>query len=174
MMRTLETDLWLPRGIDDVFAFFGDAMNLERITPKFLNFRVLTPSPIAMGAGTLIDYRISLRGVPMRWRTLISAWEPPVRFVDEQLKGPYWTWIHEHTFEAEARGGVMGTRCRDVVRYDAPGGSLVHRLLVRPDLERIFRYRQAAMLEIMGGAAGQATRAREGGGVGGGVGVGVA
>jgi ligand-binding SRPBCC domain-containing protein len=151
MVHTLETDTWLPRPIDEVFAFFGDAHNLQRITPPFLNFRILTPAPITMGVGTLIDYRIKLRGVPITWRTRISAWEPSRRFIDEQLKGPYRTWIHEHTFEPETRGGVAGTLCRDVVTYSAPGGSLIHRTLVRPDLERIFRYRQSAMHEIMGG-----------------------
>jgi len=150
MLRTLETDLWLPRPIDEVFAFFADADNLQRITPPLLNFRIVTPMPIPMAAGTLIDYRISLRGFPMRWRTLISVWEPPFRFVDEQLKGPYSTWIHEHTFARETREGVEGTRCKDIVRYASLGGGIIHRVLVRPDLERIFRYRQAAMLEIMG------------------------
>lgn len=151
MVHTLETDTWLARPIDEVFAFFGDAHNLQRITPPFLNFRILTPAPITMGVGTLIDYRIKLRGVPITWRTRISAWEPSRRFIDEQLKGPYRTWIHEHTFEPETRDGVAGTLCRDLVTYSAPGGSLIHRTLVRPDLERIFRYRQRAMHEIMGG-----------------------
>lgn len=153
MMHTLETETWLARPIDEVFAFFAQAHNLQRITPGFLDFRILTPAPIAMGVGTRIDYRIRLRGISMRWRTHISAWEPPHRFIDEQLKGPYRTWIHEHTFEQEARNGVQGTRCRDLVRYDAPGGPLIHRVLVRPDLERIFRYRQASMQQIMGAPA---------------------
>ena len=153
MMRTLETSTWIPRPIDEVFAFFADASNLQRITPAFLDFRILTPAPIAMGEGALIDYRIRLRGVGITWRTRISAWEPPHRFVDEQLKGPYRVWIHEHTFEPLVRDATLGTLCSDLVRYDAPGGALVHRLLVRPDLERIFRYRQATMLKIMGTTA---------------------
>ena len=152
-MHTLETDTWLARPIDEVFAFFGDAFNLQRITPRFLDFRIITPAPIVMGVGTLIDYRIKLRGVPIRWRTRIAAWEPSRRFVDEQLKGPYRVWIHEHTFESQSRDGVAGTLCRDRVQYDVPGGALVHRTLMRPDLERIFRYRQSAMQKIISGPA---------------------
>lgn len=147
----LLASVWLSRPIDEVFAFFADAMNLQRITPPFLHFRVLTPPPIAMAKGSRIDYRIALHGIPIRWRTEITAWEPPFRFIDEQLKGPYSLWRHEHTFRAE--GG--GTRCDDHVIYDAPGGPLIHALLVRPDLERIFRFRQRTMLEIFGGREGE-------------------
>lgn len=135
--------IWLPRAIGEVFAFFGDAYNLEAITPGFLGFRVLTPQPIEMRAGTLIDYRIQLRGLPLKWRTLISVWEPPGRFVDEQLRGPYRLWRHEHRF-VESEGGTL---CTDRVEFDAVGGPLVHRWLIAPDLLRIFRFRQAAMIE---------------------------
>lgn len=144
----LESEVEIPRPIGVVFDFFADARNLESITPPWLNFRILTPMPVEMRAGALIDYRIGLRGVPIRWRTRIAAWEPPVRFVDEQLRGPYRLWEHEHRFEPTAGG----TRVIDVVRYAVPGWVLapvVHRALVRPDLERIFEYRRVRMVELL-------------------------
>jgi len=138
-MKTFEfrTELWLPRPRKEIFAFFGDAYNLQAITPPWLNFEVLTPAPIPMAAGTLIDYRLRVRGVPLRWRTRINAWEPPFRFQDEQLRGPYRLWIHEHRFED--RDG--GTLCRDEVHYAVPGGSLMNWLWVRRDVQTIFDYR---------------------------------
>jgi len=140
--HTLEREVWIPRPVGEVFAFFADPANLEALTPAFLNFRVLTPG-VVLREGAVIDYRIRLRGVPIRWRSLIRAWEPGVRFVDEQLKGPYRVWVHEHTFTA--RDG--GTLCGDRVTYAVPLGWMVHRWLVRPDLERIFAYRRARLLE---------------------------
>lgn len=134
----LETDFWLPHPRDAVFDFFADATNLEAITPPWLNFRITTPLPIEMRPGALIDYRLRLHGVPLQWRTEIAVWEPPFRFVDQQLRGPYRLWRHLHTFE-EHDGG---TRCRDVVDYAFFGGPLVHALLVKRDLERIFAYRE--------------------------------
>lgn len=144
---TLTNELWLPAPPWDVFPFFADAFNLERITPPMLRFRVLTAPPIAMGVGTLLDYRVRLRGVPMRWQSEITAWEPPHRFVDEQRRGPYRLWVHEHTFAAQDGGTVA----RDNVRYAVPGGVLVQRLFVAPDLRRIFEYRSAALREIFSG-----------------------
>lgn len=138
----LETSLWVPRPPEVVFPFFAEASNLGRITPPFLHFRILTPLPIRMDRGTLIDYRIRLRGIPFGWRTAITAWEPPRRFVDEQLRGPYRLWIHEHTF-TEENGGTL---CGDRVTYRVPGGRLVERWLVRGDLGRIFQFR-ARVLE---------------------------
>ena len=140
------SELWLPRPRAEVFAFFGDALNLQAITPDFLNFQVLTPRPIEMRAGTLIDYKLRVRGIPLRWRTLIREWEPPFRFVDEQLRGPYRQWIHEHTFE-ERDGGTLA---RDVVRYSVFGGALVDRLFVRRDVENIFAYREKRLKELLG------------------------
>ena len=131
------SELWLPVLPDKLFPFFADASNLEMITPGWLHLRILTPLPIEMCEGTLIDYRLRIHGVPIRWRTLISAWEPPRRFVDEQVRGPYRLWIHEHTFEP--REG--GTLVRDHVRYAVPADWLVHRWFVRPDIERIFAHR---------------------------------
>ena len=96
---TLDTELFLPRPREEVFPFFADAFNLEAITPPFLRFKVTTEAPIEMQVGALIDYKLRLHGIPITWRTRIAAWEPPYRFVDEQLKGPYSLWRHEHTFE---------------------------------------------------------------------------
>jgi ligand-binding SRPBCC domain-containing protein len=141
MSYRLSRSLLVPKPIDEVFEFFGDARNLERLTPGFLNFKILTPQPIVMRPGTMIDYRISLRGLPMRWRSEITEWNPPYSFVDEQRKGPYRTWVHRHTFAEEAGG----TRVTDDVDYDVLGGALVHTLFVKRDLERIFNYRLAVL-----------------------------
>ena len=132
---------------DEVFPFFGDAGNLEAITPPWLGFGVTTPQPIAMAPGTLIEYRLRLHGVPIRWRTRIAVWEPPTRFVDVQLSGPYKLWHHTHEFEPTADG--RGTLMRDTVRYAlpfGPFGELARRLVVERDLERIFDFRQKAVL----------------------------
>jgi ligand-binding SRPBCC domain-containing protein len=138
----------MPR--EQVFAFFADAANLERITPPELRFRILTPQPIAMGEGTLIDYRLRLFGVPLRWQARIVRWQPPSGFVDEQLYGPYRVWEHTHWFRD--REGT--TIVEDVVRYGlpfAPFGEVFHPL-VRLQLERIFRFRRSAVLEcLLGG-----------------------
>jgi len=133
---------------EEVFPFFADAANLEFLTPSLLHFRVLTPR-IEMREGALIDYRLRIRGVPVGWRTEIEMWEPPLRFVDRQVKGPYRLWRHLHTFE-EMDGGTL---CGDVVEYElpaVPGRGLVHKWLVRPDLERIFDYRAERMQERFG------------------------
>jgi ligand-binding SRPBCC domain-containing protein len=145
-VRLLETSLWVPRTPEDLFPFFADAANLNVLTPPWLDFKIVTPLPIDMKQGVLIDYRIGLKGVPMKWRTLISAWEPPVRFIDEQIKGPYSLWRHEHIFVPD-RGG---TNCIDRVSYSHWGGPLAEKLLVRPDLERIFAYRKEKMAELFG------------------------
>jgi ligand-binding SRPBCC domain-containing protein len=101
-----------------------------------------------MGEGTIIDYRLKLHGVPLRWRSEITGWDPPVKFVDEQRRGPYRHWIHEHTFESV---GARRTIVRDRVRYAVPGGRLVHRLFVAPDLERVFAYRAEKLNQIFHG-----------------------
>jgi ligand-binding SRPBCC domain-containing protein len=137
----LSTTAWLPPPVDVVFPFFGDAHNLNLLTPPWLQFEIVTPKPIPMHAGTLIDYRIRLRLLRMRWRTRISLWEPNRRFVDEQVRGPYLEWIHVHTFDSVDGGTLM----RDVVRYRVPGGALINSLLVRRDVASIFRYRLTAL-----------------------------
>src|SRR5438874_1135995 len=93
----IEREQWLSRPIEEVFAFFGDATNLEAITPEWLRFSVITPSPVVMTTGSLIEYRLRWRCLPLRWTTIIEAWEPPHRFVDTQLEGPYRLWHHTHT-----------------------------------------------------------------------------
>jgi hypothetical protein len=105
----LETETTIPASRKNVFAFFSDASNLGRLTPPSLGLRILTPLPIRMGEGALIDYRILLRGLPMRWRTRICRWNPPFEFIDEQLKGPYRRWIHHHTFEERDSRTSAGT-----------------------------------------------------------------
>lgn len=137
----------VPTALDETFAFFADAWNLERITPPILRFRIVTPAPITMRVGTLIDYRLRLRGIPVRWRTEITAWDPPRSFTDVQLRGPYRKWMHRHDFVEEDGG----TRVNDTVAYAVPGGALVDRLIVRPDLDRIFGYRRRAIRELLGG-----------------------
>lgn len=130
--------------LDEVFTFFSDARNLEHLTPPWLRFEVLTPEPIEMTAGALIDYRLRWRGLPIRWRTEIEVWEPTVRFVDRQIRGPYRLWRHEHLFE-EHRGGTM---VEDRVEYAAIGGRLAHNLVVNRDVETIFAYRRGALKSI--------------------------
>jgi ligand-binding SRPBCC domain-containing protein len=144
--RVLTAELWLPKALSSVFPFFADAGNLQRITPEWVNFRVLTPLPIEMREGALIDYRIKVRGVPLGWRTRITGWDPPRRFEDVQVRGPYVKWEHEHTFE-EVDGGTM---CRDRVRYRSPLGWILHPLVVDRDVRRIFEYRQARLAEVFG------------------------
>ena len=143
--RTFTASQWVAAPLDETFAFFADAWNLERITPPLLRFRIVTPAPIAMRAGTLIDYSLRLRGIPLRWRSEITAWDPPHGFTDVQLRGPYRKWVHRHEFRAE-KGG---TRVEDHVRYAVPGGALVDRLIVRPDLVRIFAYRREAIRALL-------------------------
>ncbi|MCL4179451.1 MAG: SRPBCC family protein [Verrucomicrobia bacterium] len=139
-----ETELWLPRRRDEIFPFFAEARNLERITPPWLKFEVLTPAPIEIRAGTLIDYRIRVHGVPIRWRTEIAEWDPPQRFVDRQLRGPYLLWHHTHTL-VERDGG---TSFHDRVRYRPRGSALIHWLFVRRDVARIFQYREQRLREL--------------------------
>ena len=138
----------LPGTPDEVFGLFADALNLEPLTPPWLRFRVLTPPPIAMRAGTILDYRLRLHGAPVRWRTRIERWEPPHAFVDVQVRGPYRLWHHTHTFEPCEGGTLM----RDVVRYAlplGPLGSLAHAAFVRRDLKRIFDFRHAAVAQML-------------------------
>jgi ligand-binding SRPBCC domain-containing protein len=126
--------------LDQVFAFFADPANLDRLTPPWLHFRMLTPPPIEMRIGLRIEYRIRWRGWPVRWLTEIEDWTPGRRFVDRQLRGPYRLWHHTHTFSSV--GGA--TQMDDVVRYALPAGALgrfAHALLIRRDLERIFDFR---------------------------------
>lgn len=148
----LHAEVRLARPIDQVFPFFADAHNLDRLTPPHLNFEILTPAPINMAPGTLIDYRIRLRALPMRWRTRITEWDPPHGFADEQLRGPYRWWIHRHRFIPDGDGTIM----TDTVDYGVPGGPLaplINSLMVQRDVRRIFEYRTIAITEIFGPTA---------------------
>ena len=143
----LTSELLLPAPRDEVFAFFADARQLETITPPWLHFHVLTEPPITLGEGAVIDYRLRLRGIPLRWRSKISGWNPPFGFVDEQLRGPYRWWRHEHTFTEQDGQTLVG----DKVDYGVPGGALVHQLIVCRDVEQIFGFRIARLREIFAG-----------------------
>jgi len=143
-IRTLDSEVWLARPIQEVFAFFSDAANLESITPPWLKFQIQTTHPLEMCRGTLIDYRLRLHGIPLSWRSEITVWEPPHRFVDKQVRGPYRLWHHEHTFSEEDGGTIV----RDHVDYAAPGGWLIQKILVSREVARIFEFRRRKLSEI--------------------------
>ncbi len=148
MTYQLERRQFNPRPLADVFPFFADAANLEAITPPALHFRILTPRPIQIRAGTLIDYRLVLWGVPFQWRTLIESFEPPLRFVDSQVRGPYRLWRHTHEFIVQEGGTLMIDR----VLYQMPLGPLgwlAHELFVRRQLATIFDYRFRVIERVM-------------------------
>jgi ligand-binding SRPBCC domain-containing protein len=146
MMHRLERSTFIPRPRSEVFRFFADAHNLERITPAFLHFHILTPDPIVMQAGTVIDYELRLYGIRARWRTLIEEFVPDEFFVDVQLSGPYRSWRHRHDFIEVP----TGTQIHDRVQYEMPYGMigrLARSLFVRSSLDKIFDYRNAAVAD---------------------------
>lgn len=149
---TLRREQRLPGPPDEVFPFFADAGNLEAITPSWLHFRIVTPRPIEMRVGAIIEYRLRLHGLPIAWLTRIEEWDPGVRFVDMQLSGPYRLWHHTHEFEPDGDGTLM----RDTVRYALPFGPLggvARRVLVQRDLDRIFDHRVRRVAEMVGATA---------------------
>lgn len=148
MTYTLYTDMTLARSVEDAFDLFCDASNLETLTPPELRFEIRTAMPIEMRAGTRIEYRIRLFGIPFSWLTEITCWEPGKRFVDEQISGPFHTWIHEHRFESVSDAS---TRIRDEVHYALPFepiGRMAHPL-IRSRLDRIFEYREIRVRELL-------------------------
>jgi ligand-binding SRPBCC domain-containing protein len=143
MVHRLKHSVTIPLGIHETFAFFADASKLEQITPPELYFHILTPQPIEITVGTEIDYRLRLYGVPLLWRSRITGWFPPHRFVDEQIQGPYRLWVHIHRFQ-EHNGS---TTIQDEVWYQLPlwpFGEVVYPL-VATQLHRIFRFRKEAI-----------------------------
>ncbi|MGA2719599.1 MAG: SRPBCC family protein [Candidatus Acidiferrales bacterium] len=138
--------LWLPHPRPAIFQFFSDAFNLEKITPPFLKFHVVTAPPIRMQEGVEIEYRLKIHGIPARWRSRITVWDPPNRFVDEQLHGPYRLWIHEHRFAEDAGG----TTCEHSVEYAPLGGTIINKLLVERDVRQIFAYRAERLKDMYG------------------------
>lgn len=147
-LHVLRATARIPRPPEEVFPFFAEADNLERITPPELRFRIVTPRPVHMERGALIDYRLRLYGLPFGWRTEITEWDPPCSFTDSQLRGPYHTWIHRHVFTAEGDATVMV----DEVRYRLPWwpfGGIAMPVVAR-QLERIFTHRAAAIGELLG------------------------
>lgn len=148
-VHLLERRQQLDLPVEEAFAFYGDADNLEPLTPPWLHFEVLNQRPIVLEAGALLDYRLRLHGVPIRWQTRIETWEPPHGFVDTQAHGPYSLWEHTHVFEPTSDGATIS---HDRVRYALPFGPLggiAHRLFVRRDLERIFDYRRDTLTELL-------------------------
>jgi len=143
----LKTSTFIPRPRREVFAFFAAAENLERITPPELRFHILSPLPVPIGAGALIDYQLRLFGIPFRWKTLISQWEPDCSFVDEQVTGPYAKWVHTHAFHQES-GGTLVT---DEIRYRLPLFPLgeIAYPLVRVQLQRVFAYRARRLKNLL-------------------------
>ena len=142
----LETQQSISKPKEEVFEFFSNAENLEFLTPDFLNFNILTKLPIKMNAGTEIEYKLKLYGIPIKWKSLITSWHPFESFVDEQIKGPYAKWVHTHIFES------IGTTCliKDRVNYKVLGDSLTNKLFVSSNLKTIFQYRTKRLMEHFG------------------------
>ena len=137
----------IKKNISEVFDFFSKAENLDRLTPSHLGFKIITKLPVEMKVGTLIDYKIKLNGIPFRWQSVISKWEPPYLFEDKQLKGPYKIWIHEHKFEDKGDSTLM----TDTVHYLSPGGIfefIPHNLIVKRKLEEILDFREKTLKSI--------------------------
>ena len=160
--RSIQRSQLVALSVEDSFAFFADAYNLEALTPPWLGFRILTPPPIPMQEGIIIEYVLTTHGLPVRWRTEIVEWEPGRRFVDRQVKGPFRLWEHTHAFEERPDGTLI----RDTVLYRMPYGPLgeiAHRVLVARDLERIFDYRRDAVERLLGGRRSTLAAAGSGG-----------
>ncbi|MBI1317459.1 MAG: CDP-paratose 2-epimerase [Candidatus Hydrogenedens sp.] len=152
-MHVLERKQLVPQPLEAVFPFFATPENLERITPPHLGMNIITPPPIPMREGALFDYIVKLRGLPMRWTTLITDYNPPHRFVDVQLKGPYSFWHHTHTFEETPEGTLLGDRVCYLLPM-GPLGSIAHTLFVKRDLESVFAFRRKIIAAEFGTVPG--------------------
>jgi ligand-binding SRPBCC domain-containing protein len=146
-LHTFTTSMSLPLARDQVFAFFAEATNLQRITPPELGFEIVTPEPIHLREGTRIEYRLHLFGVPFDWQSEIQRWHPPEEFVDVQLRGPYKRWVHTHRFREEHGATIIEDHVEYALPY-WPVGELAYPL-VRLQLARIFRYRQQAIRKYL-------------------------
>lgn len=146
-MYNIEFSQFIPQPIDKVFAFFARPENLECITPKYLKFSIKTLSPIRMETGQIIDYTIKIKGFPISWSSLISSYDPPYSFIDEQIRGPYSKWHHTHTF-TNVNGG---TKIDDQIQYGIPFGlvgRIAHSIWIKKDLERIFDFRSKTIEKV--------------------------
>lgn len=146
----LKSQIQINKPIGEVFQFFSKAENLNLLTPPELNFKIITPLPIVLNCGAIIDYRIQLSGFPFSWKTEITKWNPPNQFVDTQLQGPYQTWIHEHKFESKDGYTIM----HDLVEYKAKGWifePLIHRFFVAKRVKKIFAYRTLQINRLFNG-----------------------
>lgn len=145
--HTLQRATFINRPVDEVFHFFSNPVNLARITPPAFRLRIITPQPVVIQQGTIIDYKIKALGIPFKWRTEITVWQPPHRFVDIQVHGPYSLWTHEHVFEAKDGGTLM----HDRLQFRSPGWvlePLINKLLVQPKIEELFDHREACLKKI--------------------------
>jgi hypothetical protein len=142
---SFDSEQWISRPLGEVFPFFADPRNLETITPPWLRFELKARGNLEMRRGLKIDYRLRLRGIPFSWQSEITVWDPPVRFVDEQVRGPYGLWRHDHRFE-EKDGRTL---VRDHVDYAVPGGWLVQKLVVRREVDKIFEFRRRTLEKIL-------------------------
>ena len=140
----LRAEQFVPVDLETTFAFFAEAGNLQRLTPPWLDFTITSRLPVDMRDGALIDYTLKVHGIPIRWQSVIGEWNPPHRFVDEQVRGPYRRWRHVHRFTAKPGG----TQVEDDVQYEVLGGALAN-LLVRRDLRQIFGFRQRALVDAL-------------------------
>lgn len=140
----IASNVTLGHPLEQVFEFFSKAENLGLLTPPWLRFTIASPLPIEMKAGALIEYRIRLYGIPMKWTSEITEWDPPHMFEDTQIRGPYRKWVHRHTFEETDEGTVV----TDEVRYRVPGGAVIDRLFVSGRVRKIFDYRKAKLKEL--------------------------
>jgi ligand-binding SRPBCC domain-containing protein len=148
-MHILIKETIIKKPLEEVFDFFSKAENLNLLTPPEMQFKIITPSPITIHQGKLIDYKIKVNGIPFKWQTEITVWQPPFRFVDKQKKGPYNTWIHEHLFEARGSSTYM----RDTVQFKSPGWILepiINKLFIEKKVRGIFEYREKVLLQLFG------------------------